>query len=229
MENKMSKADHVLTLGLIGIAGIILTIISDLILLGKPGNAFSFFKMGTESLADIAQWRITLGAFIGAVALPFQIAGVISVYHGLKPSGKVLPFIAVIADVHALIMGVAFHISYAFIGTVWKQHYGAGQGNQITSEILKTFDFYWRVILIIAIAELIVSSIIFVFLVMKGKTLYPKRMAFLNPLSVFLIMFPLIVIIPAPLGGFIAPTYLNASTMVFISISTTVIFKKLRA
>lgn len=224
----MSKADHVLTLGLIGIAGVILTIISDLILLGKPGNAFSFFKMGTESLADIAQWRITLGAFIGAVALPFQIAGIISIYHGLKPSGRIMPLIAVIADAHALIMGVAFHISYAFIGSVWKQHYGAGHANQITSDILKTFDFYWRVILIIAIAELIVSSVIFVFLVLTGKTLYPKQMAALSPVSIFLLMYPLIIIIPAPLGGYVAPTYLNASTMVFISISTAVIFKKLK-
>jgi len=228
MEKKTSKADIVLALGLTGIIGVILTIISDFILIGRPNSAYSFLKLGTESMADIAQWRITAGAFIGIVVLPFQIAGLISVYYALKPSGRIMPLIVAIVNAHALIMAVAFHISYAFIGSGWKLYYETGPGNKITYEIVKRFDFYWKIIIIIMLTELLFSSIIYVLLIMTGNTLYPKWMAILNPLCVLIFMFPFIFTLPAPVGGFIAPAYFNISTMVFLSFSTAVIYKKLK-
>jgi len=229
MEKKTrSKADIVLVVGLIGIIGVLITIISDFILIGKPSSALSFLKLGTESMADIAQWRITLGVFIGAVVLPFQIAGLISVYQGLKPAGKLMPLIVVITNAHAIIMGVAFHISYAFIGSGWKLYYETGRENEIIAEIVRRFAFYWKIIVIIMFTELLFSSIVYVLVIMKGKTLYPKWMAILNPLCIVIFIFPLIFILPAPIGGFIAPAYFNISTMLFFSFSTTVIYKKLR-
>jgi hypothetical protein len=230
MEKKTSKANIVLALGLVGIIGVLLTIISDLILLGRPNNAYSFLKlgMGTETMANIAQWRITLGSFIGVIVLPFQIAGLAAVYHGLKPAGKVMPLVVVFTNVHALIMGVAFHISYAFIGSGWKLYYGIGPGNKISSELVKQFNFYWKILVTIMLIEILFSSIFYVALILRGKTLYPKWMAILNPLCVLLFMFPIIFVIPAPVGGFIAPTYMNISTLAFLTFSTVVIYKKLK-
>lgn len=228
MGKKTSKEDIVLILGLAGIIAALFTSVSDLILLGRSDNAYSFFKLGTESMADIAQWRINAGVFLGVIMLPFQIAGLIPVYIGLKPSGRVMPLIVVIANAHTLIMGVAFHISYAFIGSGWKLHYATEPGNKILSEIIKRFDFYWKVIIIIMLTEVLFSSIIYISTIMTGKTFYPKWMALFNPLCVVLFMYPIILSIPAPIGGFVAPAYLNISTMVFLSISTAVIYKKLK-
>lgn len=228
MEKKTSKANIVLTLGIVGILGVLLTIVSDFILIGKPNSAYSFLKLGTESMANIAQWRITLGAFLGVVVLPFQIAGLISVYHGLKPAGRIIPIVVVITNAHALIMGVAFHISYAFIGSGWKIYYETGPGNKITSQMVERFDLYWKTIVIIMFTELLFSSVIYILLILKGNTLYPKWMALLNPLCIMFFIFPLIFIIPAPFGGFITPAYFNIITMVFFVFSTAVIYKKLR-
>jgi hypothetical protein len=228
MRRKISCAETVLILGLVGIFSVFVTIISDLILLGRPDTAYSFFKLGTESMAGIAQWRITFGTFIGVFMLPFQIAGLISVYHGLKPSGRLLPALVILADAHALIMGVAFHASYAFIASGWKLFYTTGSGNLNMSDIMQKFDFYWKLIIIIMLVELVFSSILFVLLVMSGKTMYPKWMAILNPLCVMLFMFMAIPPIPAPVGGFVGPTTLNTATMIFFIISTTVIYKKLK-
>lgn len=227
MEKKTTKANIVLTLGVVGILGVLLTIISDFILIGRPNSAYSFLKLGTESMGDIAQWRITVGTFIGVIVLPLQIAGLISVYHGLKPSGTVMPLIVVITNIHALIMGVAFHTSYAFIGSGWKLYYETGPGNKITSEIVGEFDFYWKVIVFIMVTELLFSSIIYVLLIIRGNTLYPKWMAILNPICVLLFTFPFIFILPAPIGGYIGPAFFNISTMIYFILSTTVIYKKL--
>lgn len=230
MENKRSSADVVLALSVVGLIGVLVTIISDLILLGRSNTGLSFFKlsMGTETMAGIAQWRITLGSFIGVIGLPFQIAGLISVFHGLKPSGKVLPIVVVITNIHALIMGVAFHVSYAFIGSGWKLYYEMGPENKISSDLVKQFNFYWKVLVIIMITEILFSSIIYVLLILKGKTLYPKWMAILNPICILFFTFLIILILPAPAGGYVAPTYMNISTFVFLLFSVLVIYKKLK-
>ena len=221
MGNKKSKADIVLAMGLIGITGVLLTIISDFILIGRPSSAYSFLKLSTESMADIAQWRITVGAFLGVIILPFQTLGLIPLYHGLKPAGRIMPLIVVITIAHALIIGVAFHISYAFIGTGWKLYYEADFGNKVASEIVTRFDFYWKILVIIMLLELLFSSIIYVVIIMKGSTLYPKWMAILNPLCVSIFLFPFVFILPSPIGGFIAPAYLNITTLVFYGFTTS--------
>jgi len=215
MENKTRKVDIVKLLGFVGILAVSITIISDFILIGKPGSGDLFFKLGTESMAEIAQWRITVGAFLGVVALPFQVMGLLPIYYGLKPAGRVIPLIVVITNAHALLMGVAFHIAYAFIGSSWRLYYKSEPGNKITSEMVNRFDSYWKILIIIIFIEILFSSILYVMLILKGNTRYPKWMALLNQLCIAIVILPFIYILPAPIGGYIAPACLNISTMVF--------------
>lgn len=223
----MGRAGTVRILGLIGIIGVLLTIASDLVLLGRPDTGYSFLKLGTASMIGIESWRITAGTFIGVFMLPFQIAGLISLYHGLKPSGRFLPAIVILADAHALIMGVAFHASYAFIAGGWKL-FAAGPGNQDAFGLITNFDFYWKLIIAIMFSELVLGSVLFVLLVLGGKTLYPRWMAFLNPLCITALMFAVIPVIPSPVGGFVGPAVLNLSTLIFFVISTVLIYEKLK-
>lgn len=228
MDKQISKAKMVLAWSVIGIIGVLITIISDFILLGKPSNAYLFFKLGTETMADIAQWRITLGTFLGVIALPFQILGLVPLYFGLKPAGRVMPLITVIMIAHILLMGVAFHMSYAYIGSAWKLEYITHTGNQIITQLVNRFNNYWKLLIIIILIEIIVSSIIYVLMVLKGNTLFPKWMALLNPICIVFYIFPFILALPAPIGGYIAPAILNLSTLVFISFTTVLLYKKLK-
>lgn len=228
MDIKRSKANIVLSLGLVGIAAVLITIVSDLILLGRPDSGFSFFQLGTETMTEMAQWRIVAGTFLGVFVLPLQLAGLVSLYYGLKPAGKVLPLIVVITDAHALIMGVAFHVTYAYIASGWKLFHLFGPGNAGTSELMKQFDFYWKIVIVLMMTELILSSALFVVLILKGKTLYPKWMALFNPPFIVIAMLLIISAIPKPVGGYIAPTILNLSTLIFFIISTAVICKRLK-
>ena len=227
MQKQSCSAGLVLTWGLVGIMGALLTAASDLVLLGRPNSAYSFFKLGTETMAVLPQWRITAGTFIGVAALPFQLAGLISLYYGLKPAGRVIPPVVLLTTAHALIMGVAFHASYAFIGSGWRLYYEMGQGNAAVLELIEKFDYYWRIIIIAALGELLIASILFVFLVLAGKTLYPKWMSLLNPICILLFMYCLIIILPAPIGGFVAPAYINLSTIAFLILSTVTVYRKM--
>ena len=225
MGSRTSKSNLILILGFIGIIAVLITIISDFILLAKPTNAITFLRMGTETMADIAPWRITIGTFLGVVALPFQILGLVPVYYGLKPSGKILPRIFVIITAHALLMGVAFHISYAYIGSGWRLYYDMENTNLIGNALIDKFDFYWNILFSIMMIEIIISSIIYISIIIKGKTLFSKWMAMLNPLIVLILVIPFIFLLPAPIGGYIAPAILNIVTLIFFCITFSIIYK----
>ncbi len=237
------KANYVKILGTIGILAVFFTIISDVILLGRPDNAYSFFAKPTECMAEIAPWRITAGVFIGVFMLPFQLAGLAPLYYGLKPLGRRTQLLAVIPSGHALTMGIAFHMSYAFMASGWKLYHAAVPGNQTAAALgndllkeapwndsaalmMKSFDFYWKLLIVIMLAELIFCSCFFAITVLRGKTLFPKWMAAFNPLLIIGAMFVIIFLIPSPVGGFIAPTILNTSNFVFFILSTVIIINR---
>lgn len=200
-----------LILGLIGILATILTIVSDIILLGMPNSAYNYFKLGTETMATIPQFRITLGTFIGVIMIPFQIAGIISIYYGLKPSGKIPSLLLVIIMIHASIMGTAFHISYGYMGTMWRFCFN----NTKSVPMINQFNYYWKLLLIIMAIELAIASLIYVFQILKRKTLYPKWMILFNPICIVFYMYFIILPIPYPIGGFLASCFLNLATLVF--------------
>lgn len=228
MQNVRDKEKFIRGMGVIGIIAIIITMISDVILLGKPTHALSFIIKGTETMSGIAPWRVMIGSILGVLFLPFQIFGLVPVYYGIKISGKRKPFAKIIPAAHALIMGVAFHISYVYIGRGWRLHHRDDVGNSGTLALMNSFDSYWRILIVVMFVDILCFSIIFAVTIWKGNTLYPKWMVFLNPLCVVMYLFPFVFIIPAPIGGYIAPTYLNLSTLVFMVLSTNVISNKIK-
>jgi hypothetical protein len=227
MYNTQKTAKFVLIMGLIGITGVLLTIISDFILIGRPSSSNAFFKLGTESMADLSQWRITVGAFLGIIVIPIQIVGLATIYYGLKSAGKIKAIIIVLTTAHTLMMAVAFHTSYAFIASGWNLYYELGTRDLIAEKMINRFGYYWKIIIIIMSVELIFSSTYFVFLILRGNTLYPKWMALFSPFCVLLYMYPVVLIAPKPIGGFIAPAFLNLATLVFFILSTITVYKKL--
>jgi hypothetical protein len=214
LEDSTKKTSLILKLGWIGIISVLITIISDFIMLGKPSSAYTYFVNGTETMWDISTYRIAMGTFMGVIILPFQVMGLIPLYYALKPAGKVKSAVILILNVHALLMGVAFHISYAFMGSAWKLNHRV-DAPDFTLELIKQYDKYWTILIITIAIEILVSSVIYTVVVAKRKTLYPKWMAIFSPAIVVACILGLVVLIPSPLGGYFAPAFLNISTLVF--------------
>lgn len=217
----------VIILSTLGMLSVLITIISDFILLGKSNSAIGFFAFGTETMWDIDPWRITLGTFIGVFALPFQLLGLLPLYFAFKPAGRLLQILTVIGNAHAILMGVAFHMSYAYIGRGWALYHQNDISKEITIKMINSFLFHWLILLIIMSLEIILSSIIYIVMVIKGKTLFPKWMAVFSPIGIILIIFPVILAFPYPIGGYIAPACLNIATFMFFLI-TRICYKKSR-
>lgn len=208
-----------LRLGFFGLIAAIITGISDVLLLGTSVSGFEFISKPTEVMSLISNWRIAIGTLLGVFALPFQILGLIGVFYCIKKSNKILVAGNLIPFIHAVFMSVAFHMSYAFMAFGWKNLNTNLPNSHDAKILIEKFEFFWRFILIIMIVELVTGSVFLAIAVYKKQTLYPKWIMYLNPLTIFLCVFMFVAIIPAPLGGFIAPTFLNMSMAIFISIT----------
>lgn len=234
MEDSTNRTRTVYISGLVGIISVIFTIISDLILLGRRESGYSFFLMPTECMTWIPSWRITLGTFLGVFMLPFQIAGLVPMYIGLRPSGKAVPAVTGLAGAHGLIMGVAFHTTYAFLAGGWKLYHSANGGLSAGEEgagpsaLMDDFQFYWRLIIVIMAIDLILLSILYIITVLKGRTLFPKWMAALNPAAIMTVIVLIMLAAPVPVGGYAAPTMLNLSALIFFIVSASVVCRKLK-
>lgn len=227
VEYNKDKINLISKLGHIGIIGVLITIISDFILLGKPGSAYEFLMAGTESMWDISTIRITVGTFIGVVVLPLQALGVVPVYFALKPSAKLIRLITVIPYAHAILMGVGFHTAYAFIGSGWKLNHRP-EASLITSGLMEQYHTYWMILVVIMTVEIVVSSVIYTVIVGKGKTLFPRWMAIFSPVSVVAFTLPLVFLLPYPVGGYLGPACLNISTLLFFILTQRMISKRMK-
>ena len=102
----------------------------------------------------------------------------------------------------------------------------AGIDNLKVQNLMSKFGAYWLIIIVSVFAMLFIASVCCVILLLSGKTLYPKWMALVNPICVFSAMFPLMAFIPAPLGGYISPAYLNLSSLILFVFSLKLLRKK---
>lgn len=225
MNTKPKEASVVFICGLVGIIAVILTIICDFILIGRPNSSHSFLKLGTESMYGLSQWRIYIGTFAGILVLPLQAGGLVPFYYGLKPAGKTKALIASLVAGHAVGIAAGFHLSYAFIASGWDLFHSVKPQDAAASQMIRNFDIYWKITIVIMALDLFISSAIYIYLLIKKNTLYPKWMALLSPIFVFLYTYILVMWLPHPVGGFIAPAFLNFSTLIFFIFSTKIVHK----
>lgn len=214
--------------GLFAVVGALITIVSDLILIGKPTNVFSFFHLGTETMVGISPWRITLGTFLGVAGLPLQLGGLVNVYYGLKPAGKWAAVTVATLCAYGLVMGVAFHIAYGFIGSSWQFYYEMELGNKLVQELINRFTHYYKLITTFMLTSLVLCSLGFSIMVLRGKTLFPKWLAIFSPLGLCVFWFVAISQIPAPVGGYVASAFFNTCTLIFFVLVTIVLYKKMK-
>ena len=206
-------------LGCIGIIAVSVTIVSDVILLGQPTSGYAYFVNATACMAVIPPWRILAGVLMGVCMLPFQLAGLAPVYYGMQPAGRKRQLLALIPAAHALMTGIAFHMAHAFIAEGWRLSYGFSPANAAVDAMVQGFDRYWFLLLAIMLAEMLLCSGVLAISVSKGRTRFPKWVAVCNPLCVLGVVFLVLLALPAPMGGYIAPTIMNTTSLIYMTLS----------
>ena len=172
-----------------------------------------FASGGYDFMIGISESRTTAGHFFGVLGAPLYLFGCYHIYLMLRSANERAAF-------SAFIIG-----SYGFIiGTVWigsRASVSALMQIPMTPEIeslVGLYDMRYEALINVTRVTTLVLSIIFVWLVLTGRTYYPKWMALFNPFVLILASFVVYLVDPQ-IGKHLMPIALNVAFFVFFALS----------
>ncbi len=200
-------------LALLAIVGCVGTYVGDVLLLGAPLGGKEYFAIYQNTMVDTSHSRLLWGNTLGLVFLPLQLFGLWGVYRVLARAHLWLARIALLGLAFSVIAGLAYHVTFAFVGTGLQVHKMIG--NDVTAAMVELFKEYNITLFRFAQVSLSVGSLAFSALLLWKVTAVPRWVALLSPLPLLLMVRALVALIPAPAGGFIAPGYFNLTMLIF--------------
>jgi hypothetical protein len=213
------------TLRLLGIAAIVGAIgsaMAEETLFYLPGQGIEFDEY--TLLQNVSHFRLALGHYLGIFVFPLQLFGFWQIYQALKPAGKWFSLPVFLLASYSWICCIALYGSFAYMSTslqVQQTLTGEAQDTLIRAiELLKSYhEPMFFVFFILCFATWLWYSIAIAF----RDTLYPKWMAFFNPILLCIIVLSAGNYIPT-LGRFIGAAFYNLAMILFFTISTWVLW-----
>ena len=165
------------------------------------------FMLGTSDSS------FSLGHFIGVLAAPLYLVGCWHIYLMLKPAHQKWALAAFLISAYGFAVGAVWIGSRASVGTLANQ-----PDTEQIRMLIELYQFRYETLLTVIRVTTLVLSMIFIGLVLTGKTRYPRWAAIFNPIILILASFVLFIVFPA-LGKYPLPIALNVSFFIFLLIS----------
>ena len=220
----MPSRRMVATLTALAAVGCIGTWVSDDLLLAAPVSGAEYYRLYPTTMAHVSSERLLWGNTLGLVTLPLELCGLWLLHLALRPSAERLSWTVLLTLSFAIIAGVAFHVASAFLGTAYQVHQQLG--DNITGEMVEQFEVYRGVLFRFAQVATGVGAACFAAHVLLRPTPFPKWMAIVNPLVLILLVRLVASLVPAPLGGYVAPGYFNLAMLLFFMANFVVLWRR---
>jgi len=178
-----------------------------------------FADGGFGFMNGIEASRTTLGHFLGVFGALLYPIGCYHLYLMLKPASNKWAFSAFIISSFGFIVGAVWIGSRASISALMQI--------PMTPEVemlVALYDLRYETLLQVVRTTTLVLSIIFISLILTGKTHYPKWMALFNPILLLIASFVTYLLLPQ-LGKHIMPIALNVAFFFVFSLSLLVLIK----
>ncbi len=199
--------------GLIGLLAAILVGAGEFMLHFDPlvryGQGFDFLKGVTEA-------RATAGHFLGVLGAPLYVVGAGHIYLMLRPANRFWAMLAFFVMAYGCI-----------VGGVWigSRATAAFLVNTIPEDVLASaiglYELRYESLLTVVRSAILVLSGIFVWLILTGRSNYPRWMAALNPIILILASFLVFWLAPG-IGKYLMPIALNVAFLILFSVSTMI-------
>ena len=166
-------------------------------------------------MADISDARLTAGHFFAVVGVPLYLVGMWHMGQMLKPAGEKLSNILFLIGAFGFVYGAMWMSSRASIGSL--VHYPeliAG------TNLVELYELRSETLLQVTRVTTLVISGIFVYMVLTGKSRYPKWMAAASPIVLLILNFVIYLVAPN-VGKFVMPIALNVGFSIFFLLSLT--------
>jgi hypothetical protein len=195
--------------GIIGLVGAILCGTGEFLLHFDPLARFS----GYDFMADISDARLTAGHFFAVVGVSLYFVGMWHIAQMLKPAGEKLSTLLFLIGSFGFLYGAMWMSSRASIGSL--VHYPELIA---ATNLVDLYQLRSETLLQVTRVTTLMISGIYVYLVLTGKSRYPKWMAATSPIVLLILNFVIYVIAPS-VGKFVMPIALNVGFSAFFLLS----------
>jgi hypothetical protein len=164
-------------------------------------------------MADISDARLTAGHFFAVVGVSLYFVGMWHIAQMLKPAGEKLSTILFLIGSFGFLYGAMWMSSRASIGSL--VHYPELIA---ATNLVDLYQLRSETLLQVTRVTTLMISGIYVYLVLTGKSRYPKWMAATSPIVLLILNFVIYVIAPS-VGKFVMPIALNVGFSAFFLLS----------
>ncbi len=163
---------------------------------------------------DVSPERLTFGHFLAVLSAPLYLLGYWHLSKRLEPSGKTLSFFFFLIGAYAFTVGTAWISQRFFIASTVHE---IARGTDIKS-LLTIFSEHNEPFVNVLRLAMVLVSIIWIYLIMKGGTFFPKWMAVFSPIVLLAIMFALY-FFKTTIGLYVFPVAMNATHGIIFALS----------
>jgi hypothetical protein len=197
-------------LTIIGCVGLLVLIAADLVLVWTPARNLDVGR-AVQGKSDA---RLVWGALAGVIAIPFVLAGVVSLWPALAPGGVWLSYPPVLLAGFAYVIGAGFHAAVGLYSLAVRD----AAAPATLKQMARIFDPL-RTLLWVSI---FLSSIWLFVAVVSGATLYPRWVAAVSPLPCVVVFRILGRVGPPAIAGAAVPAGGNTAMLIFLVVSLVV-------
>lgn len=206
----MIQKNYITLAGFIGLIAALLTGAGEFLL---HFDSLGRYVGGYEFMVGINENRTSIGHYLAVLGAPLYLVGIWHIMKMLEPANAKAAKVAFFIMAYGFIEGIIWIGSRASISAIVND-----PAISDISNLVNLYELRYENLLQITRLAVLGLSIIFTWLVLTGRTHYPKWVSVFNPILLILASFALWLITPL-VGNFIMPIALNVSFGILFIIS----------
>jgi hypothetical protein len=210
--NSMSHQQVIVLTGIVGVIAAIVVGIGEFLLHFDPLARFS--PDSYAFMLAASDERQTAGHFLGVLGAPLYIIGCWHIYQMLKPANPKLALFGFLVSAYGFMIGADWISSRASIGAL--VHFQESGGD--IRDLVQLYQLRYESLLSVIRVTTVVISLIFIYLVLTGRSHYQKWQAIFNPIVLLVMNFVIYAMNPA-IGKYLMPIALNIAFGIFFTMS----------
>lgn len=206
----MTQKNCITLAGFIGLIAALLTGAGEFLL---HFDSLGRYVGGYDFMVAISENRTSIGHYLAVLGAPLYLVGIWHIMKMLEPANAKAAKVAFFIMAYGFIEGIIWIGSRASISAIVND-----PAISDISNLVNLYELRYENLLQITRLAVLGLSIIFTWLVLTGRSHYPKWVSVCNPILLILACFALWIITPT-VGNFIMPIALNVSFGILFIIS----------
>lgn len=177
-----------------------------------------FGNGGYEFMRGISDARATTGHFLGVIGATLYPVGCYHIYLMLRPADHRWAMIAFIVATFGFIVGVVWIGSRASVSALVQL-----PATPELEHLIVLYELRYETLLQVTRLTTLLLSGILVWLILTGRSAYPRWMALFNPILLIVASFVMFIMAP-DIGKHLMPIALNVAFFIFFALSLKLSF-----